>query len=267
MIPKNHPRFNSLQQRHLIEKGVKEGITHLQGLIAQGRGETFDYLLGEKTSKPAKKAIKTAAALLLLSTKPIISTNGNTTALITKELIELSNTLNCDIEVNLFYRSKKREKKIYNKFLKQGKKILGTGKKTRLPNLTSNRGLVDPQGILTADTVLVMLEDGDRTETLIKNNKKVIAIDLNPLSRTAQKATISITDNITRTIPLLIKEIKKLKKQKTKKLLEIILNYNNKLNLKKDIQIITGFFLEKKKHRCKKKAFLQNKKELNLKNN
>ncbi|MBN2126916.1 MAG: phosphopantothenate/pantothenate synthetase [Candidatus Diapherotrites archaeon] len=238
MIPKNHPRYNSLMQRHLIEEGIHKGITSMQGLIAQGRGETFDYLLKEKTSKYAEEAIHATAALLLLSIKPVISVNGNTTVLCSKELVELSNELKCSIEVNLFYRTKKREKLIEKEFLKFNKKILGAGKKIRLKGLTSNRGLVDVKGIYCADTVLVMLEDGDRTESLIKAGKKVIAVDLNPLSRTAQKASISITDNVLRVIPLLIKEIKKLKKKKTSELIKIVLKYNNEKNLINSINLL-----------------------------
>jgi 4-phosphopantoate--beta-alanine ligase len=238
MIPKHHPRFNSLNERHLIEEGVKKGITSIQGLIAQGRGEAFDYLLKEKTSKYAKQACRASAALLLLAKKPVISVNGNTAALISKELIKLSNALNCEIEVNLFYRTPKREKLIAKKFRKLGKKILGAGKKVKLPNLTSNRALVDQKGIFVSDVVLVMLEDGDRTNALIKSKKKVIAIDLNPLSRTAQTATISITDNAVRAIPLIMEQANKLRKKKKSELQKIVSQYNNKLNLKNSINLI-----------------------------
>lgn len=48
-IPESHPRYQSLLTRHRIEEGVEKGITSRQGLIAQGRGEAFDYLLGERT--------------------------------------------------------------------------------------------------------------------------------------------------------------------------------------------------------------------------
>jgi 4-phosphopantoate--beta-alanine ligase len=58
----------------------------------------------------------------------------------------------------------------------------------------SDRRMVDPDGIYIADVVLVPLEDGDRTEALVKMGKKVIAIDLNPLSRTSQKASITIVE-------------------------------------------------------------------------
>ena len=42
-------------------------------------------------------------------------------------------------------------------------------------------------------------------------HKKVIAIDLNPLSRTAKAATITIVDNATRALPAMIVEMEQLK--------------------------------------------------------
>ncbi len=60
-VPKSHPRYKSLMTRDRIVKGVEKGITSLHGLIAQGRGEAFDYLIGEKTNDFAKKAIEAAA--------------------------------------------------------------------------------------------------------------------------------------------------------------------------------------------------------------
>ena len=55
--------------------------------------------------------------------------------------------------------------------------------------------------MFTADVVLVPLEDGDRCEALVAMGKTVIAIDLNPLSRTAQQATLTIVDELTRALP------------------------------------------------------------------
>jgi 4-phosphopantoate--beta-alanine ligase len=52
-----------------------------------------------------------------------------------------------------------------------------------------------------ADVVLVPLEDGDRCEVLVGMGKKVIAIDLNPLSRTAKTATLTVVDEVTRALP------------------------------------------------------------------
>ena len=48
-IPKNHPRYQSLFTREKIIEGMHEGIVAEAGLIAAGRGEAFDYILGEET--------------------------------------------------------------------------------------------------------------------------------------------------------------------------------------------------------------------------
>ena len=76
-IPKDHPRAVSLGIREMIVDGLKGGLVVEEGLIAHGRGETFDYLIGEKTTPNAIMAINTAAALLLSSKHPVISVNGN----------------------------------------------------------------------------------------------------------------------------------------------------------------------------------------------
>ena len=239
MMPKSHPRYTSLKIRDLIVSGIKKGITSIHGLIAHGRGEAFDYLLGEKTNEFTKKSIEAASALLLIAKYPVISINGNIAALVPKELVKLSNLLNAPLEVNIFHSSKERELKIRNHLLKYGaKNVLLPDKKCKIKFLESNRKYVNPNGILKADVVFVPLEDGDRTEALIKNEKKVITIDLNPLSRTAQKATITIVDNIVRAMLLLIKIIKQYKKYDRNKLRMLIENYNNKQNLKKSLNYI-----------------------------
>jgi 4-phosphopantoate---beta-alanine ligase len=220
-IPKNHPRYLSLMQRHLIEEGVKNGITTPTGMIAQGRGEAFDYLIGEKTHPFAIKAIRVAAAKLLLSEKPVLSVNGNVAALCPKEYIELSNELGCSIEVNLFYGPAERRRRIAVLFEKLGKKILGAGGTKTLPYLSSKRGRMDPKGMLIADTVLVPLEDSDRTECLKKAGKFVIAIDLNPFSRTARMADLCIVDNVVRAVPRLIEEVKRMRKKSVRELQKI----------------------------------------------
>ena len=76
-VPESHPRYQSLLTRHRIEDGVAKGITSQQGLIAQGRGEAFDYLLGEETIPSADDAARAAAAHLLLADHPVLSVNGN----------------------------------------------------------------------------------------------------------------------------------------------------------------------------------------------
>ena len=81
MIPRDHPRHASLKIRELLVEGCEKGITTLQGLIAHGRGEAFDYLLGERTTSVAKEATRAAGAALLLAKDPVISVNGNVAAL------------------------------------------------------------------------------------------------------------------------------------------------------------------------------------------
>jgi len=77
-------------------------------MIAHGRGEAFDYLLGEKTSDSAKLAIKEVAARLIAAKKPVISVNGNTVVLAGKNIIRVAAVLNCPIEVNIYYRTEDR---------------------------------------------------------------------------------------------------------------------------------------------------------------
>ena len=111
-IPKSHPRYESLMIREKLIEGFMEGYVAIAGLIAHGRGECFDYLLGEKTIGPAMRAIKAAAAALLLAKHPVISVNGNVAALVPREVVELARIVNAKIEVNLFYRTEERLKKI-----------------------------------------------------------------------------------------------------------------------------------------------------------
>ena len=246
-IPKTHPRYESLMKREKIVEALDKGILAKAGLIAHGRGETFDYLIGEETTPIALESIKAAAALLVLAENPVISVNGNTVALAIDEVVELAKELNGKIEVNLFYRTKERELAIKNVFkekfkddIEKGKiKILGIDDANKqIPNLDSLRGKVSEEGIYTADVVLVPLEDGDRAEALVNMGKKVIAIDLNPLSRTARKSTITIVDELTRALPLLIKYVRDFKNKDREELLKIVENFDNKKNLKKMIDYI-----------------------------
>jgi 4-phosphopantoate--beta-alanine ligase len=239
-IPPEHPRAESLRTREKLIEHYHKGVVATAGLIAHGRGEAFDYILGEKTTKPASNAIKAAAATLLTAEKAVISVNGNTAALVAEETVRLANVTKAKIEVNLFYRSLERELKIKELLEKSGAhKVLGVGEdaSAKIPELGGERRRVDPRGILVADVVLVPLEDGDRTEALVRMGKKVIAIDLNPLSRTSQKASITIVDNVVRATPKLVETAEKLK-QDLKKRHEILLNFDNKKNLGESITLI-----------------------------
>jgi 4-phosphopantoate--beta-alanine ligase len=240
-IPSDHPRAESLRTREKLIEQYLEGIVAASGLIAHGRGEAFDYLLGEKTTRPALDAIKAAAAMLLTAENPVISVNGNTAALVAQELVRLANVTEAKVEVNLFYRSLEREMAVRELLESAGaREVLGVGEQAsaRIPELSSERRRVDPRGIMTGDVVLVPLEDGDRTEALVRMDKKVIAIDLNPLSRTAQRATITIVDNIVRATPRLVQMAERLKKQGIEKRREILRKFDNKKNLAESIALM-----------------------------
>jgi len=234
LIPKSHPRAKSLLIRERLVKGFDEGLVAKEGLLAHGRGEAFDYLLGEKTSKVAKKAIKVAAAQILLADNPVISVNGNIASLCPKEIVKLANVSRAKIEVNLFYSSEKRKQNIAKILRKNGaRNILGTKKAsmTKLSGIDSARRNIDKDGIFSADVVIVPLEDGDRTIALRKSGKKVITFDLNPLSRTSNTADITIVDNIVRSIDLLINYCQKFRKRNKKFLEKILQDFDNKENL------------------------------------
>jgi 4-phosphopantoate---beta-alanine ligase len=240
-IPSDHPRAKSLYTREMLVSGFRRGLVVPEGLIAHGRGEAYDYLLGECTTKTAQRAIKAAAAILLLSNRPVISVNGNTAALCPNTVVELAKVTGANIEVNLFYRTKQREMAIEAELELHGaKKVLGVGSKasTRIPELQSERRRVDPDGIYAADTVLVPLEDGDRTEALVKMNKTVITIDLNPLSRTSRAANITIVDNVVRAMPALVEAARKLRGVNS--LRKITDDFNNRKNLRESLKIIKG---------------------------
>jgi len=234
LIPKSHPRAKSLMIREKLVAGFEKGLVAKEGLLAQGRGEAFDYLIGEKTGKSAKLAIKVAAAQILLADSPVISVNGNIAALCPKEIVKLAKQTGSKIEVNLFYENEERKKAIVKILKNNGaSEVLGTNPTLRviLSGIDSARRFVDKNGIFLADVVVVPLEDGDRTLALRKAGKTVITFDLNPLSRTAQTSNITIVDNVTRSIDLLTENCKKLSNKNKKTLKKIVEDFDNKKNL------------------------------------
>jgi 4-phosphopantoate--beta-alanine ligase len=201
-VPESHPRYDSLLMRHRIEAGVEKGITSKQGLIAQGRGEAFDYLLGERTIESAREAERVAAAYLLLAEHPVLSVNGNAAALCPGELVELAEAVDADLEVNLFNRTDERMRAIVEHLREHGaESVKGLAADGRIPGLDHERAKIDADGIGAADVVLVPLEDGDRAEALAAMGKTGLVIDLNPMSRSARAATVPIVDNVVRAIP------------------------------------------------------------------
>ena len=120
--------------------------------------------------------------------------------------------------------------------------ILGIDKEHSLmiDEISSLRRVVDERGIYSADVVFVPLEDGDRTIGLKKNNKKIITVDLNPMSRTSATADITIVDNIIRVFPLLEKEFLAINSKK--QAIQILDNYDNESILKDALRVISTYW-------------------------
>ncbi len=228
-IPRSHPRYWSLYYRERIIEGMERGMTAKAGLIAHGRGEAFDYLIGERTIEPAERAMRAVVAKFLLAKHPVISVNGNVAALVPKETVELAKALNAKLEVNLFYRTEERVRAIAEELGKHDPdvEILGINPTKRIPGLEHERGKVDEKGIWRADVVLVPLEDGDRTEALVGMGKFVVTVDLNPLSRSARMADITIVDNIVRAYPRMIELAGELRNLQREELERIVEEYDN----------------------------------------
>lgn len=229
-IPKDHPRYVSLMIRERLVSGFKDGLVAPEGMLAHGRGEAFDYLIGERTNDFALKAIDAAAAMLLLGKAPVVSVNGNAAALCPSDMVAAAEAAHAKLEVNLFYRTEERVGKIVGTLEAAGAKkgsVLGRDPDARIPGLDGPRGQCSSKGMYIADVVLVPLEDGDRTQALKKAGKKVVTIDLNPMSRTALAADITIVDNIVRAMPLLAKRLVELRGRSRKDLDGILAGYDN----------------------------------------
>ena len=210
-VPRSHPRYESLRLRDAIVAGVKRGITSEHGLIAHGRGEAYDYLLGERTHDFALAAIDAAAHLLAHARHPVISVNGNVAALVAVDLVQLSEALEAPLEVNIFHASKQREQSIRSYLEEHGAgEVLMPTTDAELDFIDSNRKFVHPEGIYKADVLFVPLEDGDRCQALQKMGKAVVTVDLNPMSRTSRSASITIVDNVVRALPLLLEGLRDL---------------------------------------------------------
>ena len=234
----SHPRYQSLLSRHLLEQAAKQGMLADSALIAHGRGEAYDYLIGEKTSPNALQATNNALAHLIAGKKPVISLNGNTTALAGYELMKIAEYLQCPIEVNIFYRTEQRINALFG-YLDSIKKehsisinILGKNPDTTIPGLKGPRAKCCTEGIYSSDVILVPLEDGDRCEALVAMGKTVIVVDLNPLSRSAKMASITIVDEISRVAKNMLRLIQ------NDNLPDIEIEFNNNKNLQTSVNII-----------------------------
>ncbi|MGY5862316.1 MAG: phosphopantothenate/pantothenate synthetase [Candidatus Thorarchaeota archaeon] len=241
IVPDDHPRKASLDIRDNVIEGHQSNVIATAGLLAHGRGEAFDYLIGECTTAQADAAIRAAVAAMLTADHPVVSVNGNACALVPNDLVSLSELTGAPLEINLFYYRPEREEAIKSALLAAGaKEVLGTHDRpsATIPELTSTRRKVDPDGIGTADVVLVPLEDGDRTEALKRVSKFVLTIDLNPMSRTAIYSDITIVDNIVRALPLMVEYAREMKDKPVSDLKQIVSEFDNERNLMESIRLI-----------------------------
>ncbi len=242
-IPRSHPRYESLMMRERLANGFHQGLVHETGLIAHGRGEAFDYLLGEETVPVADKAAQTAAAVLLLAEHPVISVNGNVVALVAEEVVGLANRIPAKIEVNLFHRTDERIHRLVSRMEKAGGlDILGKDAAAHIDGLSHDRGWCEKEGIFKADVVLVPLEDGDRCQALRNMGKTVITIDLNPLSRTAKTAHLTVVDNVVRSVPRMSLWVDKLKERSEDELLDVRDRWDNASGLDTVLKSICSRF-------------------------
>lgn len=220
-IHEDHPRRESLLSRQIIVDAQNNGLLADSALIAHGRGEAFDYLLGERTIPSAERAAIESVNRLATAHHPVISLNGNSTVLAGRDAVKLAALIGCKIEINIFYRTESRMSllsqaldlikveaaseipvegippEVWSQQVAKVE-ILGKNPDTQIPGLEGPRAKCCSGGILAADVVLVPLEDGDRCEALIEMGKQVLVVDLNPLSRTARTATVTIVDNVSR---------------------------------------------------------------------
>jgi 4-phosphopantoate--beta-alanine ligase len=238
-IPRDHPRYASLRTRQRLKEAFEAGLVHATGLIAHGRGEAFDYLLRERTHAFARRAARAAAAQLLSAKRPVISVNGNVVALAAKECVRLAKATDSRLEVNLFHRTEARVKALCRALEAAGARdVLGRRPNARIPGLSSDRAKCSRDGIFSADVVLVPLEDGDRAAALASMGKTVLTIDLNPLSRTALTAHVTIVDELTRALPGIRSAAADLKRAGPAKREGILGRWDNRVALRQALETI-----------------------------
>ena len=192
--------------RERLAEMVEKGLVTPTGLISHGRGEAYDYLMGEASTDAALDAERAAAAFLLNAGNPVVCVNGNAAALDPEGLIALASAVGAKIEVNLFHRTPERMEGLISYLESKGAgEVLGRNPDRRIKGLNHDRALCTDEGIFSSDVIVVPIEDGDRAEALVSMGKVVISIDLNPLSRTSRTATVPISDEMSRALENMIK--------------------------------------------------------------
>jgi len=175
--------------------------------------------------------------MLLLAERPVLSVNGNAAALVPEEMVLLARKIDAPLEVNIFYRTEDRVKKIADLLRSLGaEKVFGEDPDAVVPGLDHARAKAARGGIYDADVVFVPLEDGDRCEALVRMGKRVITVDLNPLSRTARTSTVTIVDNVVRALPNLISLVDEMADLDEAELQSILAGYDNRAVLRRSVE-------------------------------
>jgi 4-phosphopantoate--beta-alanine ligase len=240
-VPPTHPRYASLVLRDRLAEAVRQGVAAPQGLIAHGRGEAFDYLLGERTQPFAEAAMRAGCAALLLARKPVLSVNGNVAALAASDMAALARALGCTVEVNLFHRTEERVAKVAALLRDAGApRVAGEQPDALIPGLEHARARSSVQGVYGADAVLVPLEDGDRAQALAAMGKLVVAIDLNPLSRTARAASVTVVDELTRAVPRMVRLVAELRPLPAEERMAVVKGFDNARNLAAALEAVAA---------------------------
>ena len=240
-IPKSHPRYKSLMTREHLVDMVSKGVVTPTGLISHGRGEAFDYMMGERTLAPAEEAERAAAAMLLEAENPVVCVNGNAAALDAKELIAIADAVPARMEVNLFHRTPERMEAVISLLESEGaSRVLGRDPDERIPGLDHDRALCTSEGIWSSDVILVPIEDGDRAQALVAMGKKVISIDINPMSRTSRTATVPICDEISRATANILRFVEEMRDDRSARL-KALDDFSNQECLRRTVDAIRDF--------------------------
>ncbi len=217
--------------RERLADMVQRGLVTPTGLISHGRGEAYDYLMGERSTDAALEAERAAA-------------NGNAAALDPEGIIALAGKIPAKIEVNLFHRTPERMEGLISYLESKGAvNVLGRDPDSRIQGLEHDRALCTSEGIFGADVILVPIEDGDRAEALVAMGKKVISIDLNPLSRTSKAATVPVCDEISRAIENISRFVDELRGDR-ETIIKTLDDFSNQENRRRTVEGICRFLMD-----------------------
>lgn len=230
--------------RERLAEMVQAGLVTPTGLISHGRGEAYDYLMGERSTEAALEAERAAAAYLLNAENPVICVNGNAAALDPEGIIALAKQVPAKIEVNLFHRTPERMEGLISYLESKGAEgVLGRDPDSRIQGLEHDRALCTFEGIYGSDVILVPIEDGDRAEALVAMGKKVISIDLNPLSRTSKAATVPVCDEISRAIENISRFVEELRGDR-ETIIKTLDDFSNQENRRRTVEGICRFLMD-----------------------